>query len=105
MNIKLETRILTYYEALGATDHDTNPYVFSLGYFLNKSAAIKAAKGKGGWGTDGKVKELTGSVVVMSDQMFILGDLISQDGDSTEDIKSRALAKLSDEEREALGLQ
>lgn len=102
-NATIGTR--TYFEAMGASDHDTNPQSFVIGYFLNYSDAEAAAKGEGGWGTNGKVKKVTGGVVFIGDRIYALGDEIASNYVDPKDIKKRALEKLTDEEKEVLGLK
>lgn len=95
----------TYFEAIGANDNEFNPQSFTIGYFLNYLDAEKAAKGQGGWGTNGKVKKVTGAVVFIGDHIYALGDEIASNYMDPKDIKKQALEKLTDEEKEVLGLK
>lgn len=83
------------YEVTGYNDYSS----WLVGYFTNPLDAQKAAKGKGTWGADGLVsnpKKITVLVYESYDEYL--------DG-AKDKLRKQALAKLSAEERDALGFK
>lgn len=78
-----------------------------LGYFEEEAAATEASKNKGWYGGDASVSEV--NVVEIEGKLYILEDTKPIELHATEHAKlimkrRKARAKLSDDEREALGL-
>lgn len=82
-----------------------------IGSFLHKSDASAAAKGQGVWGHDGPIREHDYDIISFVDPQTnkevtrILGDVLVLQFENPVEVRKRALAKLSDEEKLALGLK
>lgn len=78
----------------------------TLGWFVDKRVAADAAKGNYVMGTDCPVHEKKVTVVQLDDgRLFLLGDNILVKYEDPRKVRARALAKLSAEEREVLGIK
>ncbi len=81
------------------------------GLYLHRDIAVSVAAGRGGWGLDGDVKSVTVDVVIYVDPTSgreitrVIGEVASFDFVDNDEMKTRALAKLTDGERDALGLR
>jgi hypothetical protein len=100
------------YEAIGPVDtNEGRGGTRSYGFYLQHEIAKRAAKGKGVMGTDGDVRTVTGYIFkINSKALFIRAEDIHDIlGESPEDFKARAKAKLvaalTPEELNALGLR
>lgn len=67
-----------------------------IGYFKDKRDAINAAKGKGVMGSDAKVEDRTIDIKIFSSYNEFIDSL-------NDNIKQRALSKLTVEEKRVLG--
>lgn len=76
------------------------------GIFSSHGQAVLAAKGAGVMGTDAEVvmERLDVFEHTMTGERFVLGERVLAEFVNPQEIKKRALAKLTDEEKEALGL-
>lgn len=85
----------------GDSDHGNAPW-HTVGYFLTHAEATEAVKTAGGWGTAGKVQTIEAVVTSTGDYFLIEGIEISPP--PLERLRQKALAKLTPEEKKALGL-
>ncbi len=78
-----------------------------IGYFVSKGVAEKAAKGRGVMGYDGQVDFVKCKVVTKNDtgESWTVGEKISILYEDPAEVRARALSKLTQEERAALGLK
>ena len=81
-----------------------------LGVYSTEELARIAAKGHGDWGGDGKVREKQALCIGVDGAAYyyVLEDaeqhgVLLSDEQAVEDLKARALGKLDDDERKALG--
>ena len=93
------------------TSSELSGATFTVGWYLNYGDAVDSAKGSGAWGSDGSVKQHPNiDVVRLFDDagkqtgIFLLGLPVIEQLKDPKLIKAKALAKLTDEEKEALGL-
>lgn len=82
------------YEAVVDRDERSSCH---FGYFTSETDALRASKGKGWWGGDGHVSRTTVRVVIYE-------NLNEYDAQLLDNIKKAALAKLTKDEKELLGL-
>lgn len=107
--MKAEVEFITLYEVVGYNDADWggNSYVVFEAISRTREGALLLGKGKDSWGSDCKnVKERRG--VVFNGDVFVLDGPFDVDGDLAKkkaEIKEQALNKLSQEEKEVLGLK
>jgi len=73
-----------------------------LGYFTDRGKAKSVARGRGVFGSDADVVLEAHRTVFTERGIFLLGEQINCD--VVEDVRERALAKLTKEEKDALGL-
>ena len=66
------------------------------GYFVNAADGIRATKGAGWWGGDGAIYPV---------ELVIYDTFEEFKGEEENKLRERALGKLSDEERKALGYE
>lgn len=77
----------------------------TVGWFLDRGVAERAAKGRYVMGTDCPIETTTKTVARMdSGALHLLGEKIEVSYEDPEQVKRRALAKLTPEEMRALGL-
>lgn len=82
----------------------------TIGYFTVRQHALNAAVKKGIWGANGDVEMKTFDVVTYTNPgtglelIRILGNQIEFTNEDIAEVKERALAKLSTQEKKALGL-
>lgn len=79
-----------------------------IGWFIHEDVARKAARGQGVMGTDANVGPLRVKVAKTpgkKGKMYLLGDEVSTRYEDPAEVRARALAKLTDEEKAALGLE
>jgi hypothetical protein len=102
---------LTIYSALGEKDQDEGRAgTYVIGYFLNEKDAIEAAKGTGVFGAKGYVNSTVANVVMYPDDdtdefvIQIISSEVQTSFQSTKEIKEIALAKLTEKEKQILGL-
>jgi hypothetical protein len=100
------------YEAQGDTNMDDGRGPMRhIGWFLNEDLAREAAKGQGAMGTPGYVRNLTCDAVIYTDPktnkevIRRIGEVLAIEFDDTDEVRARALAKLSPKERQVLGLK
>lgn len=101
------------YKAQGDTDTtEGRGPLRTIGWYLNEQLAKLAAKGQGVFGADGYVSPEIVNVIVYIDPdtgesvVRKLGELLQQQQfEDDDEVRARALAKLSAEERRALGLK
>ena len=102
---QLEKR--TYYRVISNSDLNEGRGVhITVGIYTTHNEAYKAAKGAGVMGSNAEVSSET-SLVFRDDltgELFLLGDQILTEHVDINKIRERALAKLTAEEKEALGL-
>jgi hypothetical protein len=106
--MKAEVNFKTIYEAVGSNDSGWggNHYSFPVGYASTHYGAQTLARGKGGWGSDGSVKEV--AAVEIDGRIYLVTGPIDLDGkeaEAKENFRQNALAKLTPAEREALGVK
>ena len=81
---------------------------YVVGYYLDYEVAYRAASGKGVMGGPGYIEEVTVNVVSYKnngvDVMRVLGEEVHTEYEDPQDVRERALSKLSDKEKKALGL-
>ena len=75
-----------------------------LGYFVNSSDAMAVAKGKGPMGSTAPVRQTNIDIKVFESITEFLTEQVESLRAQRADIRKRALAKLTAEELEALGL-
>lgn len=99
----LSGEVVYIYEGRGQgdSDHGNAPW-HTVGYFLTQAEATEAVKTAGGWGTAGKVKTVQ-ALKDSSDNYYLIED-IEISPPSIERLRQKALAKLTAEEKKALGL-
>ncbi len=78
---------------------------YTRGWYLCREIAQAAAKGNYVMGTDCPIEELERVVVQMDEGSFLLGEKIDTSYEDPRVVRARALAKLTDAERAALGLE
>ncbi len=74
-------------------------------YFTNQGSANTRAHRTGVMGTDCDVDKISKKVVIVDDEFFILGDQVATHYEDPQEVRKRALSKLTPEERAALGLK
>jgi hypothetical protein len=84
----------------GDSDHGNAPW-HTVGYFLTEAEAKEAVKSAGGWGTPGQVKTIH---AIKSDDLYYSFEMIEISPPPLERLRQKALAKLTAEEKKALGL-
>lgn len=99
---------ITAYEVRGQTDTtEGRGGTYLVGYFFNKSKADEAAKDKGVWGAAGDVH--TVNVVELTYpqgfKVFYLDKPIDVKSATNEELKAKALAKLTTEDKLILGIK
>lgn len=75
-----------------------------IGIFTNRENAEARARGQGVMGTNADVKSSTAKVVHFSGEIYLLGRNVEKSFDPTEELRQRALSKLTPEEKKVLGL-
>lgn len=99
----LSGEVVYVYEGLGQGDSDHgNALWYTVGFYLTEEEAEEAVKTSGGWGTPGKVKIV--QAIKASDDLYFRFQMIEISPPSQERLKQKALAKLTSEEKKALGL-
>lgn len=99
---------ITLYEVKTNTDlTEGRGHEITLGWFLDPRVAARAGKGRYVMGSDCPApKARWREVVKFADgRMFLLGDPVDVRVTSTEDLRASGLAKLTPEEKAALGLK
>lgn len=97
---------MTLFEVTTNTDStEGRGHEIHYGWYLTRAEAKRAGRGRYVMGTDCPIRQQTIEVVTIGDRMFVLGDEIDLKSEPPEEVKARALAKLTEEEREALGLE
>lgn len=86
---------LVYYEVSVNFSEDGRGYSSVIGCFSSKEAAEEYAKGRNNWGRDGYVSEKA---------LTICDTVAEQETADLVEKKKEALAKLTEEERDILGL-
>lgn len=102
-----DVKFITVYSAYETTD-EMGRTGGCIGHFSDPSSANIAAQGKGWYGGEGKV--LTHSAVCIDGEVYLLksNEPVDLDGKKEQvrkQLAAQALAKLSDVEKEALGLK
>lgn len=73
--------------------------------FSDEGLATEFAKGKGHWGRDARVDKVRAFIDKNGKMAHVIDvSLVLNDGKAKEDLKAKALAKLSEEEKKVLGL-
>ena len=100
------------YEAQGDTNMDDGRGPGRhIGWVLSEDRAREAIVGQGAMGTPGYVRNLTCDAVIYIDPktnkeiIRRVGEVIDLEFDDTDEVRARALAKLTLKERKALGLK
>lgn len=83
-------------EGRGATSYE---------YYLDAGTAATRAKHNFVMGTDCPVKAIEESVLVIGDNIFRIGDEVVLQYEDPREVRARALAKLTPEERKVLGIK
>jgi len=103
---------LTIFKAQGETNtEDARGPLYTIGYFLDRENAVAAARTKGVFGQDGYVENIDAAVVVYDDPetgmpvVRKLGSVVNHEYEDDDNVRAKALAKLSPKERRALGLK
>lgn len=79
---------------------------YTLGWFVDNAVAMKAAKGNYVMGTDCPIERKVVTIVRTDDgKVYILGDRVEFQYEDPREVRARALAKLSPEERQVLGIK
>ena len=105
---------MTVYKVTGDADCEGRS-TYLVGYFIDSHVADVASKNKGAMGTQGRVEPKRCSVVtvlgpeghrgVSKPEHYILGEHIIIQYEDPAEVRARALAKLSPEERKVLGIK
>ncbi len=104
--MSVEFRSIPVYEATTNSDSDEGRgSTVTLGWFLTLEDAQKCAKGKGVWGADGRVVTHHKEVALCGEKVFLLGSEVQKTYQDPKKIRDQALSKLTEEEKEALGLK
>ena|ERR1700748_3230401 len=101
MTVKIDQKLV--YKVISNSDNIEgrgNPFI--VGYFIDQELAREKAKH---CGLVGRVEPEVLKVVIIEDNIYLLGELIDNTYESEDVIKSRALAKLSEKERKILGIK
>lgn len=98
-----------YFEVQGDSDCEGRGPRYNVGCFFDEGSARSAASGKGGMGSMGYIKQVTGLVVTTVGEngeklMYVCGAPISLHYEDPAVTRKRALAKLTPGEIAALGL-
>lgn len=98
---------VTLYKVTANTDTtEGRGSTYVIGWFVDAGVAKKAAKGKGVMGTDSPVDPVACSVIRTDDgSVFLVGDEVQITYEDPKEVRERALAKLTPEERNALGIK
>jgi len=99
----------TFYRVEGDSDCEGRGPRNVIGHFFRDTTAHEAAKGKGAMGNMGYVIPITGYIVTINhgteaQSSFVLGARVEMNYEDPEDIRERALSKLTPEERRLLGV-
>lgn len=110
LTAKIEQR--SYYEVRGESEkNEGRGGTYLVGYFATESIAKRASQGHGVMGYEGHVRPHCGLVAVYIDPQTNrevirpLGDVIEVQYEDPVEVRKRALAKLTPEEKLALGLK
>lgn len=81
-----------------------------IGVFLNGASASRWADGRGVFGSKASVREEQGRIVRVGGELFVLGPRVNVSVEDAEEqerrkLREAALAKLTQAEREALGVK
>lgn len=97
---------VTLHHVTGNTDGNEGcGRTFTVGWFVDLEVAKRAAKGRYVMGTDCPIETTVKVVAKMDDgAVYLLGERIEVSYEAPEDVRKRALSKLSPEEMRALGL-
>ncbi len=77
----------------------------TIGYFLDEGIAKRAAKGEGVMGGDARIEQQQVTTVRILDRVFLVGKEIHLSYDPPREVRARAIAKLTPEERRALRVE
>ncbi len=104
----IEVEVFTAYGEVDTNEGRGGRYV--VGHFLKKELAVKAAAQKGVWGTSGDITHRTVHAVTFVDAdleraTHIVGDRIDMSYEDPQEVRERALAKLTPAEKKSLGLK
>lgn len=75
-----------------------------IGRYIDQDVANVVAKGNGVMGTDAIVKSYHTTLVFLEEGAYLLGETVDLSSEPIEVTRERALAKLTDAEKKALGL-
>ena len=108
MTARTDTR--TVFQVIANTDTtEGRGSNYTVGWFLTEGVAKSAARGKGPMGTDARVEREQKDVVIVEAggvrKIFLLGPPVDASYEDPAEVRRRALAKLTPEEREALGVK
>lgn len=106
-DLNSEVKTLKAYEVLGDSDCEGRGPRYVVGYFLSHDVAKRAARGQGASGTEGYVNPVDVIAIALNDGKFkyYLDKPIELKYESDEDIRLRALSKLTQEEKRVLRLK
>lgn len=99
---------ISAYEVRGETDtNEGRGGTYLVGYFSNSTLAAEAAESKGVWGSPGSVSPVSLVEVLFIDgtRVYYPNKPINLVNITTDELKARALAKLSDEDKKVLGVK
>jgi hypothetical protein len=77
----------------------------SYEWYVDPTIANSRAKGNYGMGTDCPVDVIYAAIIVVGDEMYRLGEQIKLHYEDPREVRERALAKLTPEERKVLGIK
>lgn len=96
---------ITMYRVEFNTDNNEGRGSTYYEYYVTSAVAHTRAKGRGVMGTDCTVVPTSERVIVIGEKIFRIGDEIIALYEDPEVVRKRALAKLTPEERKALGIR
>lgn len=96
---------LTLYRVEFNSDGNEGRGRTSYEWYVDVNTANERAKGNFVMGTDCPVKSIEETVLVTGDKIYRIGDPIALHYEDPRKVRARALAKLSPEEREVLGIK
>lgn len=106
-DVKVIERQLVYYVVSNTDTTEGRGASVVIGRYIDNNEAINAAKGKGVFGTDAKVESSFHPMIRVGKKLYLLGAEVTPlttEEEKRQALREQALSKLSEEEKEALGV-